>query len=333
MDGCVLYAAEPTETEAMETVRAGIAELQLGGDEEIIELALSPEEQFIQSLLEKEYNRILLTQFINVCPNTGKLAPLIGRTAPTISKLKKLVIIGLPLCVSAATSTDFIFVAEVPVYTPFQTELSADELLSREQTHFTKKLKRPVAVSDRRTYVIREAEAAGSKPWRGAVKLYGKERDEKDALNITEDVQILIPLIELFETEAFSTIPEESRVESAEKLRLILLANRMKSIFAIKNQSLKIPHRYENTLVLKGSWEPVWCLDTGKPGKHKYISASLKQVRQYMRMCVQKAMDASLTDKEREAWRAEIEQLIGEEKKFQGMLLIMNCESVYEQIL
>lgn len=77
--------------EHIESVRVGGETLQLNdvGVKEINAPSLSNEEQQLQLFFNKGYTRALVTRFINVCPNTGKLAPLIGRTPPTISKLKK----------------------------------------------------------------------------------------------------------------------------------------------------------------------------------------------------------------------------------------------------
>jgi hypothetical protein len=83
-----LYATEQS-LEHSESRRVGVETLQLSDVTELKATTLSSEEQQLQSFLEKEYTRALLTRFINVCPNTTKLAPLIGRTPPTISKLKK----------------------------------------------------------------------------------------------------------------------------------------------------------------------------------------------------------------------------------------------------
>ncbi len=81
-----------SEEEAVEKARALLERTSIVDEATVIEAApvMLPTAQIsLQSFFEHEYNRGLVTRFVNACPKVIKLAEVIGRTPATVSKLKK----------------------------------------------------------------------------------------------------------------------------------------------------------------------------------------------------------------------------------------------------
>lgn len=176
------------------------------------------------------------------------------------------------------------------------------ELIGEEYKHFEQKcVKHPKKREKHSYYVFSEqdfipgkepysidlhkpqktAKKREEKEWRGFLKLYkpnlGSDiettntRAREGAKKIktgqiisnldTETTQIN-RLIQLFKDEAFGVTAEESRKQFSQKMQLTLLLNRVRSISATRNKSLK---RYTDTLdndssvlLIRAFWEPKW---------------------------------------------------------------------------
>ncbi|OHE74527.1 MAG: hypothetical protein A2007_06455 [Verrucomicrobia bacterium GWC2_42_7] len=208
---------------------------------------------------------------------------------------------------------DFIFVSEIPVYLPFE-QHDVSELLSEEIKYFRHKAGISSQAEAEGTPSLNVNYCISESKWRGLFKSYNKERiKKKGTLNFSADMRRLRRLIDLFETESFGENSEESCIKAADNLRIILLANRMKSIFSTKNQSLKVSYwdlGYSNVLLLRGCWEPKWeRREKGKAPK----PVKIKEVRAYMRHCLQCFLDETISEKERTRWKQKIDSLMAEE--------------------
>jgi hypothetical protein len=202
---------------------------------------------------------------------------------------------------TAISSSEFVFVAEIPTYCPFK-ETKEDILFD---------LEKPLASNinfHETKYSIHNGK------WRGKLSTYDKTPRSERAhiLNIESDQNRLKKLAQLFQKEAFGSCDEESKHQFDCSMRLVLLANRMKSILAVKNKSIKHISNQEidpsgKALIIKGLWEPKWV----KRGK----VVSLKEVRQYLRYCIKKAKDTSISDQDRLKWKQKAHDLLEEEKK------------------
>lgn len=216
---------------------------------------------------------------------------------------------------------DFIFIAKIPTHTPFKAPLNPQELLQKEAEYIKSKSSwdYPTPYLEEKILVIDCGAEATKKVTRGRFTPYDqKKKQSNDVLNIETDEQNIRSVIDLFTKESFGATDEESREESAEALRLIILANRMKSIISVKNHSLKVHYDYENALILRGVWEPQWFQKTKKGKGFKYTPISFKDVRGYVRACLKKIKDPSLTKGEKEKWLKEIHTLLAEENKASG---------------
>tara|TARA_R110002095_G_scaffold169444_3_gene147179 strand:+ start:2018 stop:4375 length:2358 start_codon:yes stop_codon:yes gene_type:complete len=218
---------------------------------------------------------------------------------------------------------DFIFIAEIPTYTPFKTQLNLEELLQKEAEYIgsKKSWNNPTPCLEEKMFVIDCGAKATKKVTRGRFTPYDQKKNESSGvLNVETDEQNIRSVIDLFSKESFGITDEESLEESAEALRLIILANRIKSIVSVKNQSLKVPYDYAGALILRGVWEPQWFQKTKKGKGFKYTPITFKDVRGYLRACLRKIKDPSLTNDEKEKWLKEIHTLLSEENKTSGFV-------------
>ena len=189
---------------------------------------------------------------------------------------------------------NFIFVSEIPIYLSFE-DHNDKQLIEKEKIFTSENY---ITISSK---TMKDVEYSISEDkWRGTPKYYKKVLSTTErTLNFEEDKANLLKLISLFEKESFGVTAEESKTEASEKLRIVLLANRMKSIFVTKNQSLKIQHNdlgYDNVLVLRGSWEPKWVKSKG----NKKVEVNFNEVRRYMRFCLQEYKNSLKPEEQRE---------------------------------
>lgn len=132
-----------------------------------------------------------------------------------------------------------------------------------------------------------------------------------------ENSKSLKSLVTLFQNEAFGTSATASREEFDKSMVMVIFANRMKSVFAIKNQSLKYDlMKGDNIIVLRGAWEPVWKFRQ-KAGQ-KSVEAPLKFIRSYMRKCLRNAYNSELNEDEKGLWLAKAEKLYSQETQVKG---------------
>lgn len=229
------------------------------------------------------------------------------------------------LQVHGAEDPEVIFIAEIPSYTPFRAKVSFDELLDKEESFSGDLKSSPDDELSTVTYVIESPDKekvkkgkSGQNSWRGQLHLYEDDTETKGVLNFDHDRDHISETVNIFEREAFGTNEEESRREVNETLRLILLANRMESIFETKNQSLKVAHNHEHALVLRGAWAPRWVQKKPRGAATISLHVPITAVRRYMHTCLLKTKDESLPEEERAQWRSKIEELRQEERKVSG---------------
>ncbi len=215
----------------------------------------------------------------------------------------------------ASDKEDFIFVAEIPVHVPFQRQLSMVELLEKERVFAPQGTMEPF---QSRKFRIKPPKKP-SKPWRGKLKLIERTEPAPSqgcCLNYTEDLQHIRSVIHLFQNESFGATPEISRGEFSRRMRLVLLANRMESIFSLKNHSLSYRHDYEGSMVMNGFWEPCW--ESQARTNTKWKDVDIKEVREYMHSLIEKLLNESLSIKERQLYEDEIKALINQEEGKSG---------------
>jgi hypothetical protein len=240
-------------------------------------------------------------------------------------------IIGLPLCVSAATSADFIFVAEVPVYVPC-ISVEMDDLLQKEYEYldhkrrFKQKLKCEAITEDEYSsdieYVIRNKlrwdkkkrkYVDASPQWRGSFKTYDtKKKRIPTSIRMNEEHETthIKKLIDLFANESFGVSDEESQAEFQQRMRLAILANRPKSVLSIRNSSLKTAHNDSRAVVIKGAWAPQW---EYRKGRGHFSKVPYTKVRRYVRYCLLKWNQAS-TIEVKEKWKNKIISVLEQEE-------------------
>jgi|GEM_PF-1875768 len=213
--------------------------------------------------------------------------------------------------VCSQESREFFFAAEVPMYLPFAGERGLQVLLVKEREFFRAKGKKVGDLGEKK-YRLKDKKG---KKWRGLFKPYTKIKCSPAAEGLSENAEEVRRLVKMFQEESFGKTAEEAQKMSAKHLRLVVLVNRMKSIFAVRNQSLK--HSYgsmpQNTLILRGSWEPQWEVKKGV----KYEDVSLKEVRQYMRFCLERYIKANSLE-EKEIWLRQVTELAEEEGSIEG---------------
>jgi hypothetical protein len=231
------------------------------------------------------------------------------------------------LQIHGAEASEVIFIAEIPSYTPFRVKVSIDALLDKEKSFLSEGESSLEDKLSTVTYAIENPDKEKIKKgksvqnsWRGKLRLYEDKPPSETAeiLNFDKDREHISNTINLFEREAFGTNEEESRREVNDKLRLILLANRMESIFETKNQSLRYAHENRNALVLRGVWEPKWIKKVKKGAVFKNVPVKITEVRRYMRTCLLKAIDKKLPAGKRVKWKNKIKELSEEEQKVSG---------------
>ena len=222
---------------------------------------------------------------------------------------------GTQDAVTGLTEEDFIFVAEIPVHGLLK-PTSDEDWIENEREYMAKKGSviqlRPEGPED--FYEVARTKESGN-TWRGRFTPYKnlkpKNRQEPLVEGIEREAR---KIIDLFRKEAFSCSDQESIPESEKRMRIVVLANDMKSIFAFHNQPLKTvwnETEYSNVCLLRGAWEPKWVRKKTKNSKG--VPVSLKEVRQYMRFCLDKTING--TDAEKEKYREVLYQLVEQEKK------------------
>ena len=224
---------------------------------------------------------------------------------------------------SWAANQDFIFVGEIPTFCKFQ-KIELDEVIKAERAYLEAKSK-VISVEEIFNDVEYVIDTREKEKWRGKLTIYEKRAEDKPAydsrldvlsscpiFNSEVDKNTILDLVQLFKDESFGVSPEESKKDFFEKMRIVLLANRMKSVFAIKNRSLKHVNTLsnENSLILAGSWEPKWRKRTAHGA---FNDATLKEVRQYLRKCSLKMQEAQ-TEEDKNIWLKKIKKISDQEE-------------------
>ena len=215
-----------------------------------------------------------------------------------------------------STDRDFGFIAEIPAYVSFVSS-SMEEVFKQERAYAdTKKplLEDPFSLETECFIDFAKDNT------RGSIKVYERDKHLSARHSIPsyeENSKSLNALVTLFQDEAFGTSAGTSREEFDKSMVMVIFANRMKSVFAIKNQSLKYDFMMgSNIIVLRGAWEPVWKFRQKSGQKAREVP--LKFIRSYMRKCLRNAQNLELNEPERKLWLVKAETLYNQEMQVNG---------------
>ncbi len=220
-----------------------------------------------------------------------------------VKVIMHLFVIFLMICtnvfgINSSLERGFIFVAEIPIYIPVETK--EIEHLIREELKYVEKKGSVCSIKEdiSCTYEIEISDKKVSKTWRGRFTPYEYQKHEKvDKKAIPKNVE---SVINLFHKQSLGFSDEQSIEEFEHIMQVIVLANRMKSIFSFINQELKESWDdavYKNVCFLKGAWEPKW-VKKEKDGMCKCVD--VKEVRKYLHYCLDKIKEGSDNQKKYE---------------------------------
>lgn len=215
-----------------------------------------------------------------------------------------------------AISTEFARLANAEL-DYFKTKEAAYQSLGKriKNTPFSDKLYRSAM-----QYVIRPAQHWNNKKkefvdystqWRGAYKSYDlkKERAHTTSINVAQDAARLSTLIDLFSKESFCTSDSASLEMFNDHMCLAILANRPKSVFSIKNSSLKREHNDPRAIVIKGAWAPQWEFWINDEFE---CEVSYAVPRRFVRCCLKKWQAATSTE-DKEKWQNKVIAVLEQE--------------------
>jgi hypothetical protein len=230
-----------------------------------------------------------------------------------------------------AQQLNCIFTIGIPVHLPYSIPATKQrDLISQEYEKFQQKcLKHTQKRTKHQEYIPRYKEtsfSAGNEPylilekdkpisWRGFLKLYKSNLSEmtrngcqpirstegaklrkpgQDIPNLDQEMTEVNRIIQLFREEAFASNPAESRKQFSKKMQLTLLLNRVRSISATRNKSMK---RYTealdtdpSVLLIRAFWEPKWVKKNGA----RFIPVPFQEVRHFFLEYLQRNPKAAI---------------------------------------